>query len=448
MGDDDDPFGLSNDAGRTRIRPVASARPAAPVQGAPRSDSSPPKRPRTVENPLISAFSMLLELAPALENPDPPSAVENLRVQLHTQLVQSKDEAVRQGASIVQADAAAWNVAALIDDIVLNTPWGGNSTWPRQTLVSTLYGDVDSGSQFFDRLDELKRYPERDPDLLELTFLCLALGFRGKYRVPGMAGTSSLDEVRQATARALRNPDKDSAPLALNWQGVVAENTPTPFVLPLWTIGIAALVLLSLLYMLLSINLSSRAQDLAGLALRLPPAERAVISRPAQVPDAPQIATPIEPVSFDILPFYFDEVAANFRNVVSGSENVSTAQLRLKATDPELFRSAKADVNAVYLPLIVSIAEVTKLNIDLIGRIVIYGHTDSVPVQRSNPFTTNQGLSEARAKTIALMLADAGVPARILAFQGKADSEPIGDNTTREGRAQNRRVEIVFQKKF
>jgi len=448
MINDDDPFGLSNDAGRTRIRPVSSARASTPVQSSQGSDTPLPRRSRTVENPLVSAFSMLLELAPALENPDPPLAVEDLRVQLHTQLIQSKDEAVRLGASTVQADAAAWNIAALIDDIVLNTPWGGNSTWPRQTLVSTLYGDVDSGSQFFERLDELKRYPERDPDLLELTFLCLSLGFRGKYRVPGMAGTSSLAEVRQATARALKDPDKDGAPLSLNWQGVVAENTPAPFVLPLWAIGIATVALLSLLYMFLSINLTSRAQNLSNLALRLPPTERAIISRPAKIADAPQVATPIEPVSFDILPFYFDGVSPNFQNVLTGSENVSTAQLRLKATNPELFRSAKSDVNAVYGPLIVSIAEVTRLNIDLIGRVVIYGHTDSVPVQRSNPFVTNQGLSEARAKTIAQMLADAGVPAEILAFQGKADSEPIGDNGTREGRAQNRRVEIVFQKKF
>jgi type VI secretion system protein ImpK len=37
-----------------------------------------------------------------------------------------------------RADAAAWAVAALIDDLALNTPWGGASAWPRQPLVTTV----------------------------------------------------------------------------------------------------------------------------------------------------------------------------------------------------------------------------------------------------------------------------------------------------------------------
>ena len=45
----------------------------------------------------------------------------------------------------------AWFVAALLDDIALNTPWGGQSDWPRQPLVTGLSGDVDAGTRFFDR---------------------------------------------------------------------------------------------------------------------------------------------------------------------------------------------------------------------------------------------------------------------------------------------------------
>ena len=38
------------------------------------------------------------------------------------------------------------------DDIALNTPWGGHSSWPRQPLVVGLSGEVDAGTKFFDRL--------------------------------------------------------------------------------------------------------------------------------------------------------------------------------------------------------------------------------------------------------------------------------------------------------
>ncbi len=119
----------------------------------------------------------------------------------------------------------------------------------------------------------------------------------------------------------------------------------------------------------------------------------------------------------------------------------------VQGTDPELFRSAKADVNKPYLDLIASIAKVINENQEFIGQVRVVGHTDSVPVQRSNPFQSNQRLSEARAKSIADLLVENGVPVALVASEGKAASEPIGDNKTREGRARNRRVEIILQKK-
>ena len=60
----------------------------------------------------------------------------------------------------------------------------------------------------------------------------------------------------------------------------------------------------------------------------------------------------------------------------------------------------------------------------------------------------SRGLSEARAKTIADLLTAAGVPPDLLVSEGRADSEPVGDNKTKQGRAENRRIEIKIEKKL
>ena len=86
-------------------------------------------------------------------------------------------------------------------------------------------------------------------------------------------------------------------------------------------------------------------------------------------------------------------------------------------------------------------------NAELIGSVTVVGHTDSVPVQASNPFGSNQKLSEARAKTIADILVRQGVPPGLVRSEGRAAAEPIADNGSRAGRARNRRIEIVLQKK-
>ena len=84
---------------------------------------------------------------------------------------------------------------------------------------------------------------------------------------------------------------------------------------------------------------------------------------------------------------------------------------------------------------------------EIIGKLRIVGHTDSIPVQRTNPFQSNQGLSEARARKIAELLVAAGVPRDLISAEGRAATEPIADNGTKDGRARNRRVEIIVQKR-
>lgn len=66
---------------------------------------------------------------------------------------------------------------------------------------------------------------------------------------------------------------------------------------------------------------------------------------------------------------------------------------------------------------------------------VIEGHTDTVGAE-----AYNQQLSERRAQAVLKYLVDGGVPASRLRAQGFGETQPVADNATPEGRAQNRRV--------
>ena len=451
MSDPDDPFGLTNDAGRTRIRPPRQDRQAAPAQRQ-RVDRQDPVAPlirgdRLHPNRMISAFASVLEIAPELARAMPPGDPEALRVRLLDGIVRGRDDAVGAGLSLTQADAGAWFVAALLDDLALNTPWGGNSGWPRQPLVVSLSGDVDAGSKFFDRVAELERSPARAPELLELAFVCLSLGFRGKYRVESRAGGGSLAQVKASLARLLRRPDLDERPISPNWQGVSAPDEAPRFALPLWSIAVATVAVLTVVYMLLGLRLSQRAEGLFTLASVLPPQERAEVFRPVRAePERLPDPVPFDPETYDLLPLFEAAAPGTLAGALSGSEDATLANLIVQATDPEVFRSAKADLNDVYDPLIAAIAQVIIENDELISQVAVIGHTDSIPVQRSNPFASNQGLSEARARRIADLLAAGGVDPAKITHEGRAATQPIGDNGTRDGRARNRRVEIRIQK--
>jgi type VI secretion system protein ImpK len=97
-------------------------------------------------------------------------------------------------------------------------------------------------------------------------------------------------------------------------------------------------------------------------------------------------------------------------------------------------------------PLVASIAAVLKDNAELIRSVTIVGHTDNVPLQATNPLSNNQRLSEARAATIAALLRASGLPPDRLRSEGRAATQPLAGNDSREGRAANRRIELLIEK--
>ena len=103
-----------------------------------------------------------------------------------------------------------------------------------------------------------------------------------------------------------------------------------------------------------------------------------------------------------------------------------------------LFATNKADLNAASKTSLAKFSEVLKTNSDC--HVDIYGHTDS---------TGNDGinipLSNNRAQSVSNYLKSCGVSAaQIQNVTGKGSSEPVADNTTKEGKQQNRRVEVYL----
>ncbi len=74
----------------------------------------------------------------------------------------------------------------------------------------------------------------------------------------------------------------------------------------------------------------------------------------------------------------------------------------------------------------------------------IEGHTDSTPTDPNGPYPTNWELSTARATNVLHYLVDFGVNEKQFQVAGFADTVPIASNDTPEGRAYNRRVDIVI----
>jgi len=103
-----------------------------------------------------------------------------------------------------------------------------------------------------------------------------------------------------------------------------------------------------------------------------------------------------------------------------------------------LFATNKADLNATSKASLTQFAEVLKENRDM--DIAIIGHTDN-----TGNDAINNPLSKNRAQSVSKFLKSQGVAsAQIKTIDGQGSTNPVADNSTAEGRKQNRRVEVYM----
>ena len=110
-----------------------------------------------------------------------------------------------------------------------------------------------------------------------------------------------------------------------------------------------------------------------------------------------------------------------------------------------LFPSGSAEVNKEGKDALQKVAEALNENKDI--NVNIEGHTDSIPIRLK--FEDNWALSVARSTAIVRLLTNTySVDPMRLTASGRSQYEPIADNSTPDGRAKNRRTEIILAPKL
>ena len=134
-----------------------------------------------------------------------------------------------------------------------------------------------------------------------------------------------------------------------------------------------------------------------------------------------------------------EQIAAGQIPPGSVTMHITAEGLVISLHEAGFFPSGSAEVRPASIPMLSLLAKMLPM-----GPLRIEGHTDNVPIHTAQ-FATNWELSTARATAIARLLLDRGPidPASVSAA-GYAEFHPIASNATEEGRAQNRRVDIIL----
>lgn len=419
-------------------------------------------------NPLLAAAANLLILFGRLRTGMVEMQAQPLMEHVTRELNDYEGNAIAAGADPHEAQVAKYALCGTADDIVQNLPGADRGVWIQYSMVARFFQRRDSGVGFFQEAEKAMQAPGQRFDLLELMLTCLSLGFEGQYRT-APNGAVELSRIRSAIYETLRRvkprPDED---ISVNWTGVPLSGRRKFGGLPMWIYASIAAALIVGTFATLSTLIN---RDGAAVAAELN----------TMHPNVGQISLVR---NFDIQPYVppapdetqLDRISAALAGrIADGSVEVGLQgnYIFIRVGNALLFNRGSTELSDAFRDVAPDIVNV--LNSEA-GPIRVVGHTDSDPLSGRGRYKTNTELSVARAEAVASILRDGlvapscdagtvtmldangqavdvpvasdapgcGATGDRLSVEGLGETQPIADNETEDGKAQNRRVEILL----
>jgi type VI secretion system protein ImpK len=375
-------------------------------------------------NPLLDAALPLLLLALRLRTATESADPSQLQSRIADQIRAFETRAREAGVQNEDVGAARYAICTLLDECVLNTPWGAHSGWAGQPLLILFHREAFGGKKFFDIVERATKEPARYLQLMELLYACLTVGLEGQYRFDAQ-GPALLTKIQRDLYERIRDQRGMAPPeLSIAWRGAVDQRPRLIRYVPLWVVAVIAGSVLLLAYVGFFTALGhasgpvNAALDQIGLEPMYTPQTQAQAG-----PTLKQLLSPEEA-----------------RGSVDVQELGNRTVIRLLV--PDLFISGNDKINPTAEPVLRAIA--TAVN-QIPGRLIVIGHTDDQPV-KSLRFSDNEQLSRARAQSTADLLRSLLTHGEGIDVVGRGSAQPIATPVdTPQNRARNRRIEIIHQ---
>lgn len=383
-------------------------------------------------NPIMRAAGPLLQLLGRLRVALLRASFASLMEQVAEAIKFFEKDIRSAGISEQQANSAKYILCATADDIVQHIPTDERHVWAQYSMLSRFFGERIGGVRFFDMLTQAKLDPLVNYPVLELFHACLALGFQGVYRTQA-GGIATLQQIQRDLYETLRRVrPKVQRDLSPHWKGQSLGLDARRLRVPVWAVGATAAAVLLGMFVVLRLLLSGSADAVAGSVALIHPNGGLKIKRAVYVPPPPPPPPPPQ----------LTRLRKELQDGECSLVDETPTEIVIRLCDQITFDSGQATVKDQFRPLAAKIADVLDKEQ---GKIRVVGNTDNLPI-KSTRFPSNWYLSMARAKAVAALLAARLADPGRVSVDGKGQDNPIASNATPEGRAKNRRVDIMIQR--
>lgn len=148
-------------------------------------------------NPMVDAVSPLLGMVERVRQLSACDHVAELYKKVVREIEAIEQELARKNYERPVILSFRYILCACIDEAVMSQEWGSHSEWSENSLLAHFHNETWGGEKVFTVLERLEQEPQRYRDILEFIYLCLCLGFTGRYRVTAQGHNELMTVIRR-----------------------------------------------------------------------------------------------------------------------------------------------------------------------------------------------------------------------------------------------------------
>ena len=158
---------------------------------------------------------------------------------------------------------AKFALVAFLDETIISSSWTQKDEWLAEPMQIKLFDTFNAGEEFFEHLHQLRQRSSGNADILEVYYLCLALGFKGKYQLQSPENLRRvIDDLNLELHPEMYSAIDSISPNAKPKDTLIQTTTGG---IPLWVYPAGAVLVFVLLYVILSVSISGSASDVSEI---------------------------------------------------------------------------------------------------------------------------------------------------------------------------------------
>jgi type VI secretion system protein ImpK len=225
---------------------------------------------RRTENLALILQEVLTAIVRLRSNRQAVSDANSFRIHMREALKAADQEARKRGYTGDTIQLAIFAVVAFLDESILNSRNPLFADWPRKPLQEELFGTHMAGEVYFQNLQKLLGQTDSQElaDLLEVYYLCVLLGFAGRYSVGNKGDLRAIMDAIGEKIWRVRGRVPDLSPFWRLPQEPARKAGGDPWARNLGIAAIGCFLLVVLLFLIFKFSLGSGVSDLRAMALQ------------------------------------------------------------------------------------------------------------------------------------------------------------------------------------